>query len=198
MIHILFKKKFNNKHPARPAGCAGFSLTEVTIAVFITLILIVVVYSVFILVRQTQRRVDDRAEVVQNQRTVLDRLSRELRQANMIVTTLPAAEIQFEDGHGNIAEEPIQYLRYHLEGSDLYREVSYYSFATDPSAHVYYDDIDDFDNPPNQTIVEDRLVGEYLTSLDFSGFSIITISVSFSQNNETITLSTNVAPRNLN
>lgn len=176
----------------------GFSLPEVMIGLMIVLLLLITTYSIFILSQQTQRRVDDRAEVVQNQRAMLDRMTRELRQANAIVTSLPAAEIIFEDGHGNLENSPLQYIRYYLQGTDLYRQVRYYYFAGDPSTHVKHNDTDGGGNPPLINIVEDRLVGEYTTSLGFSGSGTITISISFSQNNQTVTLTADVTPRNLN
>lgn len=177
---------------------SGFSLPEVMIGLIIMLLILMAVYSIFILSQQTQRRVDDRAEVVQNQRAMLDRLTREIRQANRIVTALPAAEILFEDGHGNLEGTPLQYIRYYLQGTDLYREVRYYYFAGDPATHVYFNDTDGGGNLPSSSVTEDRLVGEYLTSLGFSGSGTITISLSFSQNNQTVILTADVTPRNAN
>lgn len=175
----------------------GFSLTELVIGVAIIVMLLITSYSIFILSQQTKRRVDDRAEVVQNQRATLDRLARELRQANVVVTTLPASEILFEDGHGNLESNPVQYIRYHLQDTDLYREVRYYYFASDPPTHVFYNDTDGSGNPPLVSVVEDRLIGEYVNSLTFSGTATITTSITFSQGGQSITLSTDVTPRNL-
>lgn len=176
----------------------GFSIIELIIGIFITLLLVGVSYSVFLLSGKVKISLEGRAEIVQNQRSVLDRLTRELRQANVVLTTLPAAEIFFEDGHGNISSVPIQYLRYHLDATNLYREVSHYYFSSDPNTHVYYNDEDALGNPPLQTVDEDRLVGEFVTALNFSGLDVVNIAISFSDSNQTITLQTNVAPRNLN
>lgn len=182
--------------PYRPR--TGFSLTEVMVALAIVLLLLLGTYSTFILSQHTQRRVDDRAEVVQNQRALLDRVTRELRQANTIATTLPAVEILFEDGHGNLEGSPLQYIRYYRQGTNLYREVRYYYFASDPLTRVYYNDTDGGGNPPLVSTTEDRLVGEYVSSLSFSGSATITVSLSFTQGNQTLTLNADVAPRNTN
>lgn len=175
----------------------GFSLIEVMIGLTAITLLLLVTYTIFIAARQTQRRVDARAEVVQNERSILDRLTREVRQANTIATALPATELLFEDGHGNLDNVPIQYLRYHLQGTDLYREVRYYYFASAPDTHVYYNETDDYGNPPSLTTTEDRLIGQYVTSLTFSGHGTITITLTFTLNGETLTTSSDVTPRNI-
>jgi len=171
---------------------------ESLVGVFIITLLLLATYSIFILSQQTQRKVDDRAEAVQNERAILDRLSRELRQANKTVTVLPANEIIFEDGHGNLDSDPIQYLRYYLSGTDLYREVRYYYFVAAPETHVRYDETDENSNPPSLQVSEDRLVGEYINSLSFSGSDTITITIAFNKNNQILNLSTDVVPRNAN
>ena len=176
----------------------GFSIMESVVGIFTITLVLLATYSTFILSQQTHRKVDDRAEVVQNERAVLDRMARELRQANVIATTLPTNEIMFEDGHGNLENNPIQYLRYHLSGTDLYREVRYYYFASDPETHVRYNETDDQGYAPDSQTTEDRLIGEYVNSLTFSGSATITISLILSRNNQTVTLSTDVAPRNVN
>jgi len=177
----------------------GFSMVELVVALFITLMVILAAYSIFQLTLRTKPLLQNRAEIVQNMRSVFDRFSRELRQANVIVTTLPASEILFEDGHGNLDNVPLQYIRYHLTGTDLYREVRYYSFAGSPSTHVSYDDVDANGNPPTATVTEDRLIGQYVTSLNFSASNgNITIATTLTLSSETLTLTTNVVPRNTN
>ncbi len=179
----------------------GFSLAEVLVGILVVILAITAIYSIYLLSRTVKNQSENRAEIVQNERAILDRLTRELRQANTIVTILPAAEIMFEDGHGNLEAQPIQYIRYYLNGTDLYREVSYYSFISDPLTHVFYNEVDELGNPPNQTIVEDRLVAEYITALNFSGTTTngnIVISLSFTKANQIITLTSYVNSRNLN
>ncbi|MBI5465879.1 MAG: hypothetical protein HY974_01165 [Candidatus Kerfeldbacteria bacterium] len=176
----------------------GFSLVEITVGVFITLLLLLSTYSIFILSQQAKKRFENRAEVVQNERSILDRMARELRQANNIVTTLPSSEILFEDGHSNLEGGSIQYLRYHLSGTDLYREVRYYYFAPDTETHVYHSDTGGEGHSPSVQVIEDHLVGEFVSSLSFSGSGTITISVTFLRNGQTLTLTSDVASRNAN
>lgn len=176
----------------------GFSVLEVVVGLLITLLLLLATYSVFILAQRTEKPLVNKAEITQNQRAILDRMSRELRQAVAVVTALPANEILFEDGHGVITNNPVQYIRYHLVDTNLYREVLYYYFNTDPSTHVYFDDLDGSGNPPVSSTIEDRLIGEYVSSLTFSGNATINISISFTKNGQTLNITTDVSPRNQN
>lgn len=176
----------------------GFSIMEVMVGILITLLLLMATYAVFILAQRTERPIANRAEITQNQRAILDRMSRELRQATDIVNTLPANEIIFQDGHGVLSNEPIQYIRYHLNGTNLYREVTYYYFISDPSVHVLHDDLDAYGAPPLLNQVEDKIIGEYVSSLTFSGSDTITITTTFIKNGQSLNISTYVSPRNLN
>ncbi len=176
----------------------GFSLFEVLIGILITLLLLLATYSVFILSQKTERPIANRAEITQNQRAILDRMTRELRQATAIVTTLPANEIKFEDGHDIINQNPIQYIRYYVTNNNLWREVSYYYFPTDPSTHVRYNELDENGLPPQIQLIETKLIGEYINSLTFTGGAIITISLQFTKNDQNLIIITDVSPRNIN
>ncbi len=176
----------------------GFTIMEITIGIMIMILFLFAVYSIFILSQRTRGQIENSAEIVQNQRAILDRMTRELRQANTIVTALPDDEILFEDGHGNIDGTPMQYIRYHLVGTDLYRELSYYYFNSDPNTRVVYNEVDAFGNPPSASIIEDKLIGEYITSISFSGTDIISIAIELSKGLQKINLSADVAPRNVN
>ncbi len=193
----MYTSRYHRQPTRQPKQ--GFTLVETVVGIFIGLLVILSAYSIFQLALRTKPRLQNRAEIIQNMRATFDRFSRELRQANIIVTTLPANEILFEDGHGNLDNTPLQYLRYHLVGSDLYREVSYYSFPGNPSTHVSYNDTDANGNLPTNTVTEDRLIGEYLSSLSFTtDGSTIAVTATLYLNHETLTLTTNVASRNLN
>lgn len=87
------------------ANLTGFTLTETIISIAIIGLVMVVVYSSYILSRQSYLDGENIAEFTQNGRVILERLSREIRQAKEIVTELPQDrtdppdEIQFQDGH---------------------------------------------------------------------------------------------------
>lgn len=176
----------------------GFSLLEVIVSMFISILILIAVYGVFVFSIQNKPKIENRAEIIQNERAILDKISRELRQATKIVTLLPANELLFADGHGYLNNAPLQYLRYHLVGSDLYREVRYYYFNSDPNIHVKYNDTDDNGNLPSISVTEDRIIGQYINSLNFNGTNLnINIAITFQLGNEGIGISTYVSPRNL-
>lgn len=83
----------------------GFTLTEVIIVLTISLIIIVAVFSAYDLSQKSYIAAERKAEIIQNGRVVLERMSREIRQAKEIVTELPSerisppSEIKFRDGH---------------------------------------------------------------------------------------------------
>jgi type II secretory pathway pseudopilin PulG len=93
----MFKKK------------SAFTLVEVIVSLSILMLIGGAIYSTFSLNQYVFQRGQDRGEVVQNGRVVIERLSRELRQSKEIITPLPdasdnpdfppAQEISFHDGH---------------------------------------------------------------------------------------------------
>jgi prepilin-type N-terminal cleavage/methylation domain-containing protein len=264
---------------------AGFSLSEMIIAVAIFVLIIVVVYSVYILGQRGYQRGEEAAEVIQNGRVVLERISREIRQARDIITELPAertnppAEIKIHDGHlSPIFEEGtarggdsrtidlklsasgeddyykdmfikvtggagagqirkisdydginkraevedswdtipdatstykidtyFYYIRYYRdENNNVWRGVSTYCFSADllncvqPGTYVSWNSVP----PPGQTLLEvtlssPRIIGEYVTNLEFWGSRVISIFLTLEKKNKTIDLETKVFGRNL-
>jgi len=181
----------------------GFSLIEVVMVISISVVLFLVVAMVYYISQTTYQKTDTRAEITQNCRVILDRIIRELRQSQAIITTLPAdnsnpdtipSEIKFLDGHDS---SQILYIRYYLDGQDIKREYSRYYFASDPNTYVYISDIDQFGNNPIQEIVEDKIVGEYASDLEFWGNGLININLYLIKNSETIIINTSIYGRNL-
>lgn len=181
----------------------GFSLIEVIIVISISVILFLIVAMVYYISQSTYQKTDTRAEITQNGRVIVDRIIRELRQSQVIITTLPAdnsnsssipSEIKFLDGHDSTQ---ISYIRYYLDGQDIRREVSRYSFASNPGTYVYIYDIDQFGNEPVQEITDDKIIGEYVSDLEFWGNSLININLYLIKNSETITINTSIYGRNL-
>jgi len=117
----------------------GFTIIEVIVSVSVGAIILTIVYLSFIAGRTIHQKGILNAELAQNGRIALDRLSRDLRQTGEITTILsetkpePAnTEVQFEDGHTDI----VQYITYRLDGNELEREVGHYYFETDPLTWV--------------------------------------------------------------
>ncbi len=181
----------------------GFTLIEINLAIISAVILILIISSVFVISQNAYNRSDSLSEISQNGRVILDRLSRELRQTNDIVTTLPEttadpdslpAEIMFQDGHDT---DIITYIRYYQINSDLYRQTLAYYFDEDPNNYVYHNAVGPLGEAPNLLILEDRLIGEYVYDVEFWGNSLVQINLYLLKNDYVLTLNTAIYGRNL-
>ena len=179
----------------------GFTLTELLIAIVIAILITLTILSSFILNQRVLRKSNTKSELTQNARIVIDLMSREIRQADMLVTLLPADdsdpiavahELQFEDGHINTHT---QYIRYYLSDNLLKRQVIVYYFASDPSTYVAWDDVDSFGDP-TEAVLEDRTVGENFNQIDFFGSDNVNIELELEKSGETVEMKTIINPRN--
>lgn len=95
MRKLIFKKESNR----------GFTLVEVIVVTAIFIIIIGVIYSIILYSQQSYAVGKNVAEIIQNGRVLIERMSREIRQAKKIITLLPEeeinppSEIKFQDGH---------------------------------------------------------------------------------------------------
>lgn len=180
----------------------GFTLVELTIAITIALLILLIVSATFVLNQRVFRKSNLKSELTQNARITLDLMAREVRQAQDVVTTLPendsnpqtiAHEIEFEDGH---ITSQIQYIRYYLDNSNLQRQIVAYYFDTDPSTYVYWDDIDAFGSP-EMLVLEEKTIGENFSDISFYGTDNININLTLEKQNERIRINTVINPRNI-
>lgn len=154
----------------------GFSILEIIVSLSLFVFAILMVFSLYSSAQKSYNKGSDKAELIQNARVCLDRMSREIRQALDMLTVLPPTnndagnpppnEIFFRDGH-DMAQ--ITYIKYYLDGEDLKRSHVAYYFAVDPGVYVPYDSVDAADNPPEELILEDYIIGEYFDDIDFWG-----------------------------
>lgn len=83
----------------------GFTLVELLVTMAIFILLFSTISSLYFFNQKYYSGSEDSAEITQNGRVVLERISRELRQAKQITTVLPTenvdapSEITFQDGH---------------------------------------------------------------------------------------------------
>ena len=158
----LFKKISSQK---------GYTLAELLVVIAIFCILIVLIFSVYLLSQKAYYTGDAKAEIDQNGRIAFDRLSREIRQAKEIVTLLPdneedppVNELEFEDGH---TTGEIHYIRYYLDGTDLRRQIIYYYFMQGEDKFYVKWNTQLDGTGPTPDITEDRLTAEYVETLEF-------------------------------
>lgn len=177
----------------------GFTLSELIITLSITMVILILIVSIYILSQRAFRKSQTRYELIQNARVFTDRITRELRQTPEIVTILPEtssgapSEIMFQNGHNTAT---ISYIKYYLDGADLKRQELHYYFS--PETFVKWNADDGFGGNPTESIDEDILVGEYANSLSFFGSAnTINIETNFSKNGENNYIATKIAGRNL-
>jgi len=188
----------------KPTRQNGFTMLEIIVSLALFVIVIILVSSIYLLAQKSYNKSSDLAELTQNARVCLDRLSRELRQSVNIVTALPptdsdpenppAEEIFFQDGH-NISQ--ITYLRYYLDGTNLMRKHTAYHFASEPTIYVTYNTTDQYGNSPDKKILENRIIGEYFSQLKFwDNSGSISIAIELNKGSNNFKIRTSVYPRN--
>jgi len=181
----------------------GFTLTEMTVVIVIFGLIITTVYSIYALSQRVYRIGGEMAEITQNGRVILERMTREIRQAREIVTELSNNEseassvIEFEDGH---VAARYYYIYYYQEGDKVKREVRRYFFPSDPCDPCTFLPWDA--TSPTETLNVDIIegpviIGEYVTNLKFWESQTINIFTTLVKNNQEIDLSTKIFGRNL-
>lgn len=182
----------------------GLTLIELLISIAGGALILAALLNIFLISREALDRGGPRQELVQNARIALERIARDLRQAEELVTALPPddsdplnpppSELEFQDGHDSGS---LTYIRFHLTGQYLYRELAYYAFDSNPGVRVRFDAQDLFGNPPAKNVIADEIIAEYLTGLDFFGERVITVQESLTYGDVNLNLETAVFGRNL-
>ena len=201
MINTKMFSKINIKNTK------AFTLVEVMITLSIIVLVVSCVFGISVVSQKFYAKAENRAEILQNGRIVLERLSREIRQANIIVSQLPLSEIEFEDGH---TPSPFAYLgsnyfyiRYFLDHATKEVRRQYKAYCFEPcdvcASYVRWNDIKIIDGAqvnPLTCVLEDRVVGEFVESMSFWGSGLVNISLDLAKNNENIELGAQIAGRN--
>lgn len=177
----------------------GFSILETIVSIGLFVMAILLVSSMYTFIQRAYRAGSDKAEVTQNARVALDRMSREIRQAVHFVGALPnstttaTSTLEFQDGHN---QTEVNYIRYFLSGTNLMREVKYYYFDSSPSTHVRWYDLDG-SIKPSATTTASTIIGEYFDSVRFHGSSFgVSIGLSIKKNSNSYNIETLLYTRN--
>ncbi|MFA5125136.1 MAG: hypothetical protein WC473_04955 [Patescibacteria group bacterium] len=188
-----------------PTDNSGFTIVEIVVSITIAIIIFLLITSTYVISQNAYSQTDVTAELTQNGRVMLDRLVREIRQAQRLSNVLPTDtsdpealpnEIKFLDGH-DISYK--HYIRYYQEDNTLKRQVIVYYF---PASTTYYvldtdTDVDEPHNPPLATTTEDKIIGEFVDDVEFWGNKLININLYLSKDNTSQVIYTAVFGRNL-
>ena len=183
----------------------GFTLTELLVSIVVIMIVIGAAYSGYYLSRKAYSESEKAAELNQNGRVIIERMTREIRQAREIAVELseeepeeevsPVGGIIFEDGH---IENPYHYIHYFKDNNFLKREVIAYYFSGNPGTYVPWNAA-----PPEEqtleieTIEASKTIGEYVTGIKFWNSGAINVYLSLGKDDKIMTLKTKIFGRNL-
>jgi len=179
----------------------GFTIIELLITIAILMLISGAVYTSFTLSQRAYRESENSAEITQNGRVILQRMNREIHQAKEIVGNFPEEradaqnEITFEDGH---ISDSYHYIHYFKTDNIVKREVIGYYFSGDAGQNlVPWNAI-----PPagqtllTKTLEEAKIIGEWVSSLEFWGSKIINIALGLEKQNKNIYFETKILGRN--
>lgn len=202
----------------RKSLVAGFTLVEILISVAIFFLVATAVFNVFFLGQKIYYRGENQAEILQNGRIISERLVREIRQAEEIATPLPQIptspdnpppiEIEFQDGHipspYGYLNSDYYYIRFFLSTStnEVFRQYRVYCFDSCDTCNTYFRWNDTRLEGgsvvrPHACNLEEKLVGEYVNTMEFWGSSLVNVSLVLKKGGEILNLQTKVFGRNI-
>lgn len=177
---------------------AGFTLSELLVAISITLLLLGGIYTAYKISHDSFNFGSTKIDLTQNAKIGLERISRELRETNRITTVLPptredpsnppAHEITFQDANST----KIQYVNYYLSDTNLNRRLYHYYLSGNPDSWVAYDAFN-----AQISLDEEQTLSNNITNIEFFGLSVVTINLTAQQGSETINLTSQIKPRNI-
>lgn len=181
----------------------AFTLVELLIALVVSGILVSISVRIYGVTRTALQQDQAKADLSQNARIVLGRLSRELRQTPDIVTILPANQsdnsiaqpgyIEFQDGHAN----DLTYKRYYLNGTVLEQDTKEYYFSSAPGTRVRWDATSN-GATPTASVISTQDIADNIQSISFYGndSSVQMVIISSDGANQRFTLQGTVQERN--
>ena len=179
----------------------AFTLTELLITIAILIIITGAVYLSYNLSQKAYRESERAAEITQNGRVIIERMTREIRQAKEIIGDFPEerenalSEITFEDGH---ISEPYHYIHYFKTNNTIKREVIGYYFSGDSEENLQPWDATPPENQTLETKIleEAKIIGEWVNSLLLWGLREINIALTLKKQDKILNLETKVFGRN--
>ncbi|MEA3295625.1 MAG: hypothetical protein U9Q27_00570, partial [Patescibacteria group bacterium] len=177
---------------------------EILIVISVFALTLGIIYGSYSLSQKAYKEVETTTEINQNARVILERITREIRQAKEIVTELsdeepiesvsPELGIMFEDGH---IEEQYHYIRYFKDNNNIKKQVIVYYFSGSPDTFVPYNAIPPETETLENIILEEKIIGEYIVGIKFWGEEVINISIILEKKDKNINFRTKIFARNI-
>lgn len=183
---------------------SSFTIIELLLAIGISSVILSSAAGLYLMGLNSFRKSAVERELIQNGRVAIERLSREIRQTGELAVSLPESEsealseIIFRDGHDT---SEINYVRYYLDGGDLYREFGYYYFSSDSEKnHVTYNSVDIGGSAPvwNVEDGQNQVVAENFSQIKFFGSPLVKIRMELSKAGTSLNLASAALGRNIN
>jgi len=191
----------------------GFTLVEILVFIAIFLFVSIGIFNIFSFSQTFYGQEAIQSELLQNGRVILERITREIRQGEGMVTQLPQVpdnptlEIEFQDGHTPSPYEHLgsdyYYIRYYFSSStkELYRQYKVYCFDDCEYCNTYFrwDDtkIEGVDIiHTHACVLEEKIIGEYIQDLNFWGSGLINVSLTLNNRGQGLTFQTKIFGRN--
>ncbi|MBU0546992.1 prepilin-type N-terminal cleavage/methylation domain-containing protein [Patescibacteria group bacterium] len=89
------------------------------------------------------------------------------------------------------------YIRYSLSDSEVKRQVIVYCFSGDFDTYVPWNATPPQDQTIETVIIQEQVVGEYVSELSFWGLTVINVNLSLEKNDKRIDLKTKIFIRNI-
>jgi len=179
----------------------AFTLTELLITITILIIITGAVYLSYNLSQKAYRESEKAAEISQNGRVIIERITREIRQTKEIAGDFPEeresalSEITFEDGH---ISEPYHYIHYFKTNNTIKREVIGYYFSEDSEKNLQpWNAIPPSGQTLETKILEEaKIIGEWVDNLELWGSKEVNIALTLKKQDKILNLETKVFGRN--
>lgn len=175
----------------------GFTLIEILVAMAAGTLILMALYSIYVVNSKSYRKSVNQQELAQNGRIAMERMTRDIRQTYEVIDTLPLIDtdplnpppshIQFQDGHETAQ---IQYIKYYLDGTNLRRQVFHYTLAGN---WVAWDTVGAVKSAPTK----DEIKADKIASLKFFGSTMINIDLQVANSEDTFSFKTKTWGRNI-
>ena len=159
----------------------GYTLVELLIAASVSLLLVSLATGIYVNVNQQVGQGEEEIILAQNGRAVIDRMSRDIRQAITFATVIPFERVdsvdylEFEDGH-NISAAGPTYIEYQLTNvvdgiGEVTRSRHYYYFEGNPAVRLPYNSGTEGTAGFTKEVitVDSYTIAEDVSSLEFYG-----------------------------